>query len=266
MTHPIIVSYGGGTNSVALLILMKRRGEVPSLIMFADTGDEKPGTYRHLDIMQRWCIANGFPPITVVRNTLPQGVKDGSLYGECLRLGTLPAKVFGRSSCSMKWKVEPQLRYQKAWMSEQGVGFVRHFVGFDAGEEHRANKPATLRAVTERGKFERTEYPLIEEGWERDECLKAIDEEGLERPGKSACFHCPSSRKPEVRWLRDNHPVLYMKAVAMERRALAGEGRAPVAMVKGLGRHWNWETFDGSDVATPEPCMVCIDGYPEDLT
>ena len=29
---------------------------------------------------------------------------------------------------------------------------------------------------------------------------------------------------------------------------------------------WNWATFDGSDAGTPEPCMVCLDGYPEDLT
>lgn len=45
-----------------------------------------------------------------------------------------------------------------------------------------------------------------------------------------------------------------------------GEGQAPPTRVKGLGRHWNWATFDGSDAGTSEPCMVCLDGYPEDLT
>ena len=82
---PIVVSYGGGTNSTAMLILMRDRGERPALIMFADTGDEKPETYEHLATMQEWCAANEFPAIAVVRNMLPQGVKDGSLYGEVLR-------------------------------------------------------------------------------------------------------------------------------------------------------------------------------------
>lgn len=257
---PIVLSYGGGTNSTAMLILMKRRGERPALTMFADTGDEKPETYAHLDVMQKWCAENGFPPITVVRNQLPQGIKDGSLYGECLRLGTLPAKVFGGSSCSMKWKVEPQRRHQKAWMAENGVDYVRHFVGYDADEAHRANRPSTLKAVESRATFERTEYPLIEADMGRDECIALIDDEGLPRPGKSACFMCPSSKKPEVRWLKATHPPLYAMAVALEDRAINGDGQAPRAQVNGLGRHWNWKTFDGQDNAAPEPCGVCFDG------
>lgn len=259
LNAPIVVSYGGGTNSTAILILLKRKGLRPTLIMFADTGDENPHTYKHLDVMQAWCRTNGFPEITVVRNQLPQGIKDGSLYGECLRLGTLPAKVFGGSSCSVKWKVEPQNKYLKKWMAENGASYVRHLIGFDADEIHRSQKAGTLAGAAARADTESTEYPLIEAGWGRDECVQAIDEEGLPRPGKSACFMCPSSRKPEVVALSKKYPVLYMKAVALERRALAGEGQAPAAQVKGLGRHWNWETLEGVDVASEVDCG-CYDG------
>ena len=252
--YVIVVSYGGGTNSTALLILMKLLGLRPHLIMFADTGDEKPETYAHLEVMQGWCAANGFPPITRVRNMLPQGVKDGSLFGEVYRLGALPSKTFGYSSCSMKWKVEPQQKYLKAWMDENGCPFVVHYVGFDADEVHRSQKPTPVR------EYERNEYPLIEAGWGRDECVAAIDAEGLPRPGKSACFMCPSSRKPEVVWLSQKHPVLYAKAVMLERRALAGEGQTPAAEVKGLGRHWNWETLEGTEHGTPEVDCGCYDG------
>jgi 3'-phosphoadenosine 5'-phosphosulfate sulfotransferase (PAPS reductase)/FAD synthetase len=194
---PIVVSYGGGTNSTALLILMKRRGQRPSLIMFADTGNEKPETYEHLEVMQGWCLSNDFPQITVVRNTLPQGVKDGSLYGEVYRLGTMPSKVFGVSGCSMKWKVEPQRKFQREWMRANGLGIVRHYVGYDAGEAHRIAKASRYEAPS----YEVIEYPLVDADWGRDECVDAIDAEGLPRPGKSACFMCPSSRKPEVIWL-----------------------------------------------------------------
>ncbi len=254
---PVVVSYGGGTNSTALLILLKRTGQRPTLIMFADTGDEKPHTYAHLQQMQDWCHVNGFPEITVVRNELPAAIKDKTLYGECYRLGTLPAKTFGYSSCSMKWKVEPQQRYLKKWMAENGIAFVEHYVGFDADEIHRSQKPVPKR------EYEVNRYPLIEVDWGRDECVAAIDEEGLSRPGKSACFMCPSSRKPEVIWLKRNHPDLYEKAIALEARALAGEGQAPPARVDGLGRHWNWATFAGSDVGAPEVDCGCYDGESE---
>ena len=41
---PIIVSYGGGTNSTAMLIAMVLKGIKPDLILFADTGGELPET------------------------------------------------------------------------------------------------------------------------------------------------------------------------------------------------------------------------------
>ncbi len=253
----IVDSYGGGTNSTAALIGMWERGIRPDLILMADTGDEKPETYEHRDRMQEWLAKVGFPPITMVRNALPQGLIDGSLYNECFRLGTMPSKVFGRSSCSMKWKVEPQLKYLQNWMSEHGLKVVAQAVGYDADEIHRSQKPKPDRSFTKNW------YPLIEWDWGRDECVSAIARAGLKQPGKSACFMCPSSRKPEVQWLKQKHPELYSKAIRLEARALAGEGQAPVARVEGLGRHWNWQTFAGSDVAAPEVDCGCYDGEAE---
>lgn len=251
----LVVSYGMGTNSTAMLIGLRERGIRPALIMAADTGDEKPETYAHLEVMQNWCAEAVFPRIVVVRNALPQGIKDGSLYNECLRLGTLPSKSFGFSSCSVKWKVRPQDQYLKKWMAEQGIVFVRHAIGYDADEIERSQK--TLPPRTDKENW----YPLIEWGWGRDECVAAITRAGLKQPGKSACFMCPSSKKPEIVWLRRTHPDLYSKAITMERRAMAGEGQAPIpSKVVGIGRNWNWETFAGSDVATPETDCGCYDG------
>jgi hypothetical protein len=255
--HPLVVSYGGGTNSSAMLIGLREKGlQTPDLIMFADTGNEKPETYDHLQTMQDWCESVGFPRIIVVRNELPQGLKDGTLYDECYRLGTMPSKLFGYSTCSMKWKVEPQIRFLKQWMEVQGHTFVVHAIGYDADEIHRSEKRKEVRD------FERNWYPLIEWDWGRDECVAAIKRAGMPQPGKSACFMCPSSRKPEVIWLKSKHPALYTKAIDLEARALAGEGRAPAARVDGLGRHWNWATFAGDDRASPEVDCGCYDGEP----
>lgn len=253
ITEPIVVSYGGGTNSTAMLILMKQQGNIPELTMFADTGDEKPETYSHLEIMQDWCKANAFPQIMVVKNDQPRAVMDGSLSAECLRLGTMPSKTFGFSSCSVKWKVAPQEKFLRTWMELRGISRVVHYIGYDADEIHRSQKPAPAQEWRDR------QYPLIEAGWGRDECINAIDAEGLPRPGKSACWMCPSSKKHEVVWLKKTHPDLYAKAILMEARSINGEGQAPAARVAGLGRNWNWQTFAGPESMDAVDCG-CYDG------
>lgn len=261
----IVVSYGGGTNSTSVLLGLAENGIAPAMIMMADTGDERKHTYAHLDTMQEWCRTMGFPPIVTVTNQLPQGIKDGSLYYECLRLGTLPAKTFGHSSCSMKWKVEPQMRYLRKWMADNGNPHVINIIGYDADEIHRMEKAeaAIAKKREEDPNFRSYEtkwYPLIEWGWGRDECVDAIDRWNIPRPGKSSCFMCPSMKKHEVIALSREEPDKYHMAVALERRALAGEGQAPAARVKGLGRHWNWETLEGTDTAVPETDCGCYDG------
>jgi 3'-phosphoadenosine 5'-phosphosulfate sulfotransferase (PAPS reductase)/FAD synthetase len=65
--EPLVVSFGAGVNSTAMLIEMRRRGMRPDLVLFADTGGEKPETYEHLEKMNRWCKDAQFPEITVVR-------------------------------------------------------------------------------------------------------------------------------------------------------------------------------------------------------
>jgi 3'-phosphoadenosine 5'-phosphosulfate sulfotransferase (PAPS reductase)/FAD synthetase len=48
---PLIVAYGLGVDRTAMLIEFARRSIRPDLILFADTGGEKPETYAYLPIM-----------------------------------------------------------------------------------------------------------------------------------------------------------------------------------------------------------------------
>jgi hypothetical protein len=57
-------------------------------------------------------------------------------------------------------------------------------------------------------------------------------------PLKSACFFCPASKKQEILWLRERHPELLERALAIERNA-----RATLRSVKGLGRSFSWEAY-----------------------
>lgn len=260
-----IVSYGAGTNSTAMLVGLYERGLRPTAITFADTGGEKPHTYQHLAAVNAWCIKVGFPQIDTLRGSMPQQIVDGSLYQECIRLGKLPAKAYGFSSCSDKWKMDPQRRYNRAFAEKHGIdqAQITRLIGFDADEHHRVERGLALASR----KPVKEAYPLYEWGWGRDECVEAIARAGLAQPGKSACFFCPSTKKGELLELREMYPVLFERAVAMERRALAGEGPAPQTTSAGLGRSFSWEKFAAqaegglfSDAGIPEMDCGCYDG------
>lgn len=236
-----IVSYGGGTNSTAMLVGLLERGQRPDAITFADTGGEKPGTYAHITSVNEWCIKVGFPSIEILRGPMPQQILDGSLERECLRLGKLPAKAYGFSSCSDKWKMEPQRRYNAIFAKANGIpqSDIVRLIGFDADEPSRVERGKSMALQ----KLCREEYPLYDWGWGREDCVDAIARAGLKQPGKSACFFCPSTKKPEILALRAKHPDLLLRALEMERIALAGEGPAPRTTSKGLGRGFGWATW-----------------------
>ena len=255
-----IVTYGGGTNSTAMLIGMYETGEKPDLIIFADTAGEKPHTYNNLTEVNAWCASVGFPLITVVKGSMPQQLIDESLENECLRLGTLPSKAYGFSQCSQKWKIDPVNKYLKALSEQTGVALsdMIRCIGFDMGEIHRYERSEGYKDKH----INPQRYPLIEWEWGRDECVAAIKRAGITQPGKSACFFCPSSKKYEILWLKKEHPELFARAIEIERKAMAGEGRAEPSRC-GLGRSFTWAEIseaDEQDNVSIEIDCGCYDG------
>ncbi len=251
------MAFGGGTDSTALLAGWVERGlqavEPIDVILFADTGGEKPHTYAHIERMNLWLALNGMPEITVVR----KGGRVETLEQECLRLKTLPSIAFGYKTCSQKYKVEPQQKWanndpvcKAAWAAGE---LVEQLVGYSFEEERR-----WANAGLEDDKF-RYRFPLVEWEWRKEDSIAAIHRAGLPLPGKSACFFCPSSKKSEIFDLAVDYPDLYERAIAIE------DGARPrlTQKVKGLGRRFAWRDYAaGFDVPEPDiaPCMVCVDG------
>src|SRR3954464_7393437 len=91
---PLVVAYGAGVNSTAMLVEFARRGIRPDLILFADTGGEKPETYQYLaDVARPFLERVGFPPVLTVRY-VPVRASYSTLEGQCLRTGTLPSLAY----------------------------------------------------------------------------------------------------------------------------------------------------------------------------
>ena len=59
----IAVAYGGGSNSTALLLRFHELGIVPNLILFADTGGERPDVYKGIEQLNAWLPTVGMPEI-----------------------------------------------------------------------------------------------------------------------------------------------------------------------------------------------------------
>ena len=246
-----IVAYGGGTNSTAMLIGMHRQGIPVDLILFADTGCEQPHTYAFLPVMGQWLIEHGMPKITTVRYTDGNGNRL-TLEQECLRSGTLPSLACGYKKCSQKHKIGPQDKFcnnhppcRRTWA--RGEKIVK-FIGYDADEERRRTN-AYAHDIQDT-KY-RKEYPLIDWGWGRGECVAAIRQEGLPLPGKSSCFFCPSMRRSEIRTLYHIHRDLYNRAIAIEDGA-----KSSLISVEGLGRSWSWRDFVEADKNQTALCAL----------
>ena len=183
------------------------------------------------------------PQITTVQKFDREGNRL-TLEKECLQSCTLPSIAYGYKRCSLKHKVGPQEKFcnhyepcREVW---KGGGKVNRFIGYDAGEMKRYLRS---RKIDEADKKYYNCDPLIEEwGWDRSDCVRAIQAAGLPQPGKSSCFFCPSMKKPEILYLKDHYPALYQRALALEANALPY-----LKTVKGLGRNYAWQERFGKE-------------------
>lgn len=131
---PIVVSYGGGTNSTALIIASRLKREAIDCILFADTGNEHPATYRFLEyfdewLQKPWYVGNEvYPPmpgITVVK-------KAPNKPGHRKKLEALLVKEF----CQIKPLMNPKIFYSvwfPGWVLKACIEL--HFVGETLGED-----------------------------------------------------------------------------------------------------------------------------------
>ena len=293
---PVIVCYGGGVDSTAMLIAMKRQGIIPDLITFADVGSEKPETYEMVEVMSRWCVLNGFPAVVTCKKATLESTDYDDLTGNCISNETLPSLAFGMKSCSIKWKQGPQDQHvmgckrgpnkcdpHPLWIQAQADGIKPvKLIGYDSGP---ADQRRAARLMSSDDNF-RYCYPLQQLGMAREECIALIIDEGLPVPIKSACWFCPASQKWELYWLAGEHPELFEKALELEVTAMTGHHtrfdaiemgagfmeligsgkRWPsTSTTVGLGRSFAWNHWarmnkvvndEGRVIASPEWCLA----------
>jgi len=189
-----VLSFGGGVNSMALAILLLRRGEPLDEAVFADTGAEAPETYEYLEIARSYLEGKGVPLSTVRRN-------GEGLYETCRRRRVIPSAIWRWST--RDFKVRPIQRYYRS-LNRPVVQYLA--IAYDELERMR---DTDVDYVSNR-------YPLVDGRVTRAECISVIESEGLPVPPKSGCWFCPFNNLDRWQWLRSTHPDLFDKAVDLE--------------------------------------------------
>lgn len=229
------VSYGGGVQSTALLVLAAQGRIDFSTFLFANTGDdsEHPDTLRFVrEVAMPYAADHGID-LHELRFAFQRGAKKGQEETLMARLNrgdrSIPFRRFKDGppmsrSCTTDFKVRVVAR----WLKEHGATAetpATVALGISVDEMQRA-KPG----VDPRNPGQDRVYPLLELGLHRSDCRKVISDAGLPVPPKSACFFCPYHDMDAWKKLRRDTPELFAASVDLEKR-MSQDGR-PVFLTR----------------------------------
>ena len=274
---PIVVTFGAGVDSTAKLVNMWKLNIRPSVIIFADTGGERPDIYAHIEKVNKWCKKVDFPTVTVVKHSHKNHGQEG-LLGELKRRKSLPSIAFGFKTCSLKYKTTA---CQRHIVQKLGIKEYIKTIGYGTGEIDRAIKSCESikngKVKFYKGENMKLWFPLIDWKLNRSDCKKLSSTVGF-CTAKSSCFFCPAMKSSEVVLLSKHYPEQFKESVELEREFLKAEkerfndevcnaidlfGLNWVHMkrdkdgcfegtqvkfpketkIKGLGRSWNWSKY-----------------------
>jgi len=237
-TQALIVNFGGGVDSTAILVslgslyLAGDDTARPDLVVFADTGDELPEVYENVRRMSEYCEETFDLEVTIVSrpNNIPGRVGYKSLSENCITNETLPSEAFGRGACSSKWKYEAidaflygrKRPLRTGWLEANGYSDKPiKCIGYDATETQKGKRAKNAKISEDATSFYR--YPLVEWGFGRDQCKAEIASAGLPVPHKSACFMCPNQTEGELHIMAVVHRSHFLRALAIEEIAKRGK-------------------------------------------
>jgi hypothetical protein len=207
-----IASWSAGVDSTAMVlaILTGKHPELTTVteIVMADTGSEKPETYRFAEIFRGW-MAGRFPkvPITVLSWKDNAAMRNVPLHEYCLEPGRERLPSRNLRWCTDKAKITPITRYLRGTYPTDELTIL---IGYESTE--------ITRAARGRNKVRRfkNRFPLMELGMNRAACEDLIRQAGLPVPIKSACFMCPFMKTAEVRRMPAERPSEYRTMLRME--------------------------------------------------
>lgn len=223
--HVHVLSYGGGTQSTALLLMALKgeiNGVIPDYIIFSDTGWEPKSIYDWIDKVNNY-IKKTFEREIIFTNggNIREDLLNAVKYGK--RVASLPFYTLSDDGergmvmrqCTMEYKIQPIKRKIKELLgykkNEKVKEIVHMWKGISTDEIQRV-KPMKEKWLV-------AEHPLVDiVNMDRSACIAYVEREGLGTPAKSSCIGCPFH--DDTMWLdmKKNDPESWEDAVYIDKQ------------------------------------------------
>lgn len=201
-----VVSFSGGKDSTAMLLMMIERGMQIDDIVFCDTGLEFPQMYDHIRAVEKYIGRK----ITVVKSDKSyEYFLAEHVLTKGKRKGT---KGYGYPSIHVRWctsylKTSVIKKYLKRY--EKNDFEAKQYLGIAADEKKRCKEHV---------------YPLVEWGITEAQALEYCYSKGFNWGGlydnfkRVSCYCCPLKPLKELKVLWTKYPELWQKMKELDKR------------------------------------------------
>lgn len=213
-----VISYGGGVQSTAMVVLAAQGVIDYPIALFSNVGDdsEHPATLDYVrNVATPWAAERGVEIVELRRTNKHQEATETlyeRLVSEENRSIGIPVRMSngapGNRTCTSEYKI----RVVAKWLRQHGAtkSEPAHVaIGISVDEIQRANNRQPIA-------YEIVEYPLLDLGMSRSACAKVIRDAGLPVPPKSSCWFCPFHRPLTWSEMRRDEPDLFWRSVELE--------------------------------------------------
>lgn len=215
-----IVSFSGGKDSTAMLLMMIEKGLKIDRVICVDTTKEFPQMYDHINKVQEMIDPLKIEIVKIDfdywfgEHIKTKGKMKGTLgYGwpDFRNRWCTSLKIEAYSKTSSYLEYNPRKRGGLTSISNNIIEF--HGIAFDEKERTKNNKGRNIQ------------YPLVEQGITEKQALeycynKGLDWGGLyEKMSRVSCWCCSLSRIGELRILYNEFPELWKELKVMDKKS-----------------------------------------------
>lgn len=211
-----VISLGAGVQS-STMFLMSCLGEIEhaDLAIFADTGQEPDGVYRHLEYLMEKGERYDIPIEVVTTGDLGQDTVD-HIDGKRDRVASIPFFTkdgngmggMTRRQCTQDYKIAP-IRRRIREILPKGER-CEMWIGISTDEMQRM-KDSNVQYIYHR-------WPLIDLRMSRQDCLAWYADHRFRSPSKSACVFCPYRKDAEWARMKHEEPEAFRQAVEFDHK------------------------------------------------